>query len=187
LGDLKAHPKNPNTHPERQVELLAKVITATGWRSPVVVSKLSGYVIKGHGRLLAAARAGFEEVPVDLQDYESEEEELADMIVDNDIADLAVMDLDLRGAVLADLAAMDYPMELVDFSEFDADEIGLPDLPEGDGPGICTMSFKLTENQVEEVEQALRLAKGDGPFGETGNENGNGNALARLARKYNDG
>ena len=93
IGELKAHPKNPNQHPERQVELLAKIIEATGWRSPIVVSKRSGYITKGHGRLLAAVRAGFSEVPVDLQDYESEEEELADMVADNDIAELAEMDL----------------------------------------------------------------------------------------------
>ena len=122
IEELKAHPKNPNQHPERQVELLAKIIAATGWRSPIVVSKRSGFITKGHGRLLAAFKAGFTEVPVDLQDYDSEEEELADMVADNDIADLAEMDLDMRSSILEELEAMDYPMELVDFSEAEEEE-----------------------------------------------------------------
>lgn len=82
IGDVKPHPKNPNTHPDEQVELLAKIISDTGWRSPIVVSKRSGYVVKGHGRLAAAKHAGFDRVPVDLQDYDSEEQELADLVAD---------------------------------------------------------------------------------------------------------
>jgi hypothetical protein len=54
---LKENPRNPNTHPQKQIDLLAKIIRETGWRSPIVVSARSGYVVKGHGRLLAARAA----------------------------------------------------------------------------------------------------------------------------------
>jgi len=117
IEDLKPHPKNPNQHPERQIDLLAKIIKKTGWRSPIIVSRRSGFVTKGHGRLMAARRAGFSEVPVDEQDYLDDAEELADMIADNEIAELAEMDIDLRGSVLSDLESMDYPLELVSFAD----------------------------------------------------------------------
>lgn len=63
------NPKNPNQHPPDQIELLAKIIKAQGWRAPVTVSTLSGMVVRGHGRLMAAIHAGLSHVPVDFQDY----------------------------------------------------------------------------------------------------------------------
>ena len=89
---LVEHPKNPNTHPEDQLKRLGRIIELNGWRSPVVVSKRSGFIIKGHGRTQAAKLAGWTEVPVELQEYESEAKEYADMIADNYIAELAEID-----------------------------------------------------------------------------------------------
>ena len=54
LKDLRPNPKNPNQHPPEQIKLLASIIRATGWRAPITVSKRSGLVAKGHGRLMAA-------------------------------------------------------------------------------------------------------------------------------------
>lgn len=88
-SNLKANPSNPNIHPEEQIKLLADIIKATGWRSPITVSKQSGYVVKGHGRLLAARMAELTEVPVDFQEYSSQEEETADLLADNKIAELS--------------------------------------------------------------------------------------------------
>lgn len=51
------NPKNPNHHPAKQVEMLAKIIKATGWRANITISSRSGYVVKGHGRLAAAIQA----------------------------------------------------------------------------------------------------------------------------------
>lgn len=69
LEKFVPHPRNPNRHPAEQLRLLGKVIISNGWRSPVCVSRRSGFVIKGHGRLEAARMAGLESAPVDLQDY----------------------------------------------------------------------------------------------------------------------
>ena len=91
LSDLTPNPKNPNSHPENQVELLAKVIEAQGWRAPVKVSTRSGLIVSGHGRYMAAKVIGCP-VPVDYQDYPSEAEEMADLLADNRIAELAEMD-----------------------------------------------------------------------------------------------
>jgi len=100
---VQPHPQNPNRHPEAQIALLAKIITEAGWRNPIVVSKLSGFVIKGHGRLAAAAFAGLTEVPIDLQDYASTEAEIADLVADNRIAELSEADQFAMSGLLEEL------------------------------------------------------------------------------------
>ena len=77
IKDLQPNPKNPNQHPPEQIKLLASVIRATGWRGPITVSTRSGYIVKGHGRLMAAELDDLKEAPVDYQNYASEAEELA--------------------------------------------------------------------------------------------------------------
>ena len=49
INDLKENPRNPNTHPSVQIDLLAQIIKKTGWRAPITVSNLSGFIVKGHG------------------------------------------------------------------------------------------------------------------------------------------
>ena len=92
IEDIKPNPKNPNTHSKEQVELLAEVIKKTGWRAPITVSNLSGLIVKGHGRLEAAKRAGFDKAPVEYQNFKDEEEEMAALLADNKIAELAEID-----------------------------------------------------------------------------------------------
>ena len=117
-SELKLHPRNPNTHPQPQIELLAEVIRKTGWRAPVTVSNLSGQITRGHGRLLAALLIGEgTPVPVDRQDYASEQEELADLIADNRLAELAEID---SGTLKDALEALDdgsFDMGLTGFDE----------------------------------------------------------------------
>lgn len=103
IGEVKPNPKNPNQHPEEQIKLLAKIITKQGWRAPVTVSTLSGMVVRGHGRLMAAKYAGLKFVPVDLQHYDSMDAELADLLADNKIAELAEIDNKLLADVFADI------------------------------------------------------------------------------------
>ena len=54
IASLVENPRNPNRHPEKQIEALAKIIQYQGWRNPIVVSKRSRFIVKGHGCLLAA-------------------------------------------------------------------------------------------------------------------------------------
>jgi ParB-like chromosome segregation protein Spo0J len=113
---LVEHPRNYNTHPAEQIRLLAKIIKHQGWRNPITVSKRSGYVVKGHGRLAAAMLLKCEEVPIDLQDYKDEASELADMIADNRIAELAEADQDALKGLLLDETFNDFDIELTGFS-----------------------------------------------------------------------
>ena len=92
IKKLNPNPLNPNKHPKEQVEKLAFIIKTNGWRSPITVSKRSGMIVKGHGRLEAAKLLKVKEVPVDYQDYESESQEYEDLLADNRIAELSETD-----------------------------------------------------------------------------------------------
>src|SRR2546427_11417727 len=105
VADLKPHPKNPNTHSAAQVAAIAAVIEGNGWRAPITVSHRRGFITRGHGRLEAATLLGCEQVPVDFQDYESEQPELADMLADNHLAGLAAIDEDRLVRGLKELQA----------------------------------------------------------------------------------
>lgn len=109
IASVVPNPRNPNHHSDKQVELLAKVIKAQGWRAPITVSNRSGFIVRGHGRLMAAQLLGLDTVPIDRQDYESEAAEYADLIADNRIAELSDIDNTLLGELLADTG---------DFAEF---------------------------------------------------------------------
>lgn len=117
---LQINPKNPNHHPEKQIILLAKIINYQGQRSPIVVSKRSGFITKGHGRLMAIKSLGWDKAAIDFQDYENEAQEYADMIADNKIAELAEHDdaamiEELRSNT--DLQGLDF--ELLGMLDFD--------------------------------------------------------------------
>lgn len=105
VADLaaKIHPGNPNTHPPAQVELLAKIIEHTGWRRPIRLSKRSGLITAGHCSLLACQLRGWAKAPVDLQDYRTEADELADLAADNELARHAQTDDAALQALLATL------------------------------------------------------------------------------------
>ena len=114
-ASLVPNPRNPNRHPKRQIELLAKIIETQGWRQPVTVSNRSGFIVRGHGRLEAALLLGCK-VPVERQDYASEAEEWADLVADNRIAELASIDNDELAKLLSDLDGLDIDMELTGYT-----------------------------------------------------------------------
>lgn len=134
LEALVPNPKNPNQHPDKQIKLLAKIMKHQGWRSPIVVSNRSGFITKGHGRLMAAKVNKWGKAPVDRQDYATEADEYADMVADNKIAELAETDMQ---------SVFDGVKDLPDF---DYDLLGIPDftLPE-------TLEPQCDEDEVPEV------------------------------------
>lgn len=116
ITELVPNPNNPNTHPDKQVALLAKIINKQGWRSPIVVSNLSGFIVKGHGRYEASKMLNVEKVPVDFQDYDNPASEHADLLADNRIAELAVVDEDLLSDLLQDASIFEgFDIELTGF------------------------------------------------------------------------
>ena len=129
---LVPNPKNPNTHPDAQIQALGRIIRQTGWRQPITVSKLSGFIVKGHGRLSAALLEGLKEVPA----------------ADNRIAELAEIDNKLLADIFADIDTGEIPMELTGYTEDEVESLvtalsealhndltepdDIPDVPEPD-------------------------------------------------------
>ncbi len=116
IAKFQNHPKNPNRHSHEQIALLAKIIQVHGWRRPIVVSTRSNLIVKGHGRLMAAKVAGLTEAPVEFQDYESEAEELADLVADNRVAEFAEVDQAFLQGMIAELSNV-IDVDLTGFSE----------------------------------------------------------------------
>ncbi len=116
---LQPNPANPNRHSAHQIQLLASIIQEQGWRNPVTVSKRSGLIVRGHGRLEAALLLGAETIPVDDQDYASDAEELADLLADNRLSELAELDEDDLRRVLRQIQDTDpaFDIELTGFME----------------------------------------------------------------------
>ena len=114
---LVVNPRNPNQHPKEQIALLAKIIQHQGWRAPITVSTKSGFIVRGHCRLYAAQVLNLKAVPVDLQGYENDADEWADLIADNRIAELAEMDTKILGDVLLELDTGALDMDITGFDE----------------------------------------------------------------------
>ena len=112
---LVEHPNNPNQHDDRQIQLLARIIKAQGWRNPITVSKKSGYIVSGHGRLAAAKVLGETKAPVDYQEFENEADETAHLLADNKVAELAELDFQQVGDLLKELKEIDFDLELTGF------------------------------------------------------------------------
>ena len=117
VAEVKPNPKNPNHHPEEQIELLAKIIKTQGWRAPITVSTRSGLVVRGHGRLIAAKFLGLEFVPIDFQHYKSNDAELADLLADNKIAELAEIDSKMLAEVFKDIDPDAIDIDITGYNE----------------------------------------------------------------------
>lgn len=74
---------NANEHPQDQIEELCEQFKFQGIRHPAVLSRRTGKIIAGHGRVLAAERLGLLEFPVDEQEFHNEAQEYAFLIADN--------------------------------------------------------------------------------------------------------
>lgn len=83
--------------------MLARIIGEQGWRAPITVSRRSGYIVRGHARRLAGYEAGSQYAPIEWQDYDNDNAEMADLVADNRIAELAVLDQDAIAGILAEL------------------------------------------------------------------------------------
>lgn len=122
VAAMKEHPQNSNTHNAKQLKILSKVIKMQGWRNPIIVSKRSGFITKGHGRFKAALLLGETQVPVDYQEYKDEDSEIADMIADNKLAELSKRKMEVLEKQLKQLKK-NGDVEMSGFTEFEVEDL----------------------------------------------------------------
>jgi len=116
VNELKNHPENPQKHPEEQIEVLTKIFKYQGIRHPIIVSRLSGLIIAGHGRLLTAKKLGMKKFPVNYQDFADKDMEFTFLVSDN-AAQQTFAELDL--------AKINF--ELQNIGPIDIDLLGIKD------------------------------------------------------------
>jgi DNA modification methylase len=154
LVDLVEHPSNPNKHGDKQIALLSKIIRNQGWRNPVIVSKRSGFIVAGHGRLAAAKLLNVEAVPVDYQDFANEAEEHAHLIADNRIAELAEIDSNELAGLLRDLEGK-IDLDLTGF-----DEVSLDDILTANEPEAAEVDAEPQIDKAEELQAKWKTELG---------------------------
>ncbi len=188
--DLIPNPRNWRIHSTAQADALKGILAEIGWSDCLLVREtIQGLeLLDGH---LRASLNPDQLVPVLVLDLNEQEADLLLASLDP-IAAMAGADANKLQDLLGNLETNNEALQNLfdDLAEqngiFDVQEATFPDLPAGDRTTPHTMNFTLTAEQAETVKAALKKAKAQ-PFTDTGNENSNGNALARIAEAYVEG
>lgn len=141
---IKPHPKNNNKHPADQIERLAKILKYQGQRTPLVVSRLSGYVVKGCGTLEAIKFNNVESVAVTYQDFDDTTQEILYMTSDNSIAEWSEIDLSAVKVELPNLGEFDY--DLLGFKSFEIEPLEFDEPSEKKTPEEKEAELKTCPN-----------------------------------------
>lgn len=156
---------NPNNHDSKQLEAMQKILSHQGWRAPIVISNQSGKVVCGHGRLSAALALELPEVPIDKQDFKSDDDEKAHMIADNRLAAMAELDYEKVGNLLRELDASEVDLDITAFADWEREPLlnAIWEAPEekSDRDVPQNNSITLTTEQREVFEQASSRLRDD--------------------------
>lgn len=133
-GALTAYDRNPRTHPEQQIAQIAASIAEFGFASPIVTDR-HHTIVAGHGRWVAAQRLGLAEVPVVTLDHLTDTQRRALAIADNRAFEGGGYDERLLASELERLAAEDFDLSVVGFSEGELDTL-LSGLSDGAEPEV---------------------------------------------------
>ena len=185
-GDLLANPQNWRRHPKEQRDALRAMLRGVGWVQRVIVNRTTGHLVDGHLRVEVAAEDKEAAVPVIYVEL-TETEERAVLAAIDPIGGMAETDqaqLDelVDGLATGDAGLDEFLAGLAGGGDVVA-EIELPELNSGDREPFQQMTFTVHDAQKDSIDLALSAAKALGPFN-TGNENSNGNALARVCESF---
>ena len=108
---LKPFKGNARTHSKRQVAQIARSIKAFGFNNPVLIDDRLG-IIAGHGRVKAASLLEMKEVPCLRLSHLSDEEKRAYVLADNQLAEKAGWDQELRALELKGLIDLEFDVTL---------------------------------------------------------------------------
>jgi DNA modification methylase len=150
VDKLIPYVRNSRTHSDAQIAQIAASIKEFGWTNPILVDAENG-IIAGHGRLMAARKLGYTEVPViELKDM-TETQKRAYVIADNQLALNAGWDFSLLSLEVADLKENDFDLDLLGFDPKELEKLLEPEEVEG-----------LTdEDAVPEVPEEPKTKLGD--------------------------
>lgn len=108
--ELLPFAQNAREHTDEQVAQIARSIERFGFTSPILIGR-DGYVIAGHGRLLAAKLLELETVPTVRLEHLSEEQARALRLADNRLAELSTWDGDKLAEELRQLGELNVELD----------------------------------------------------------------------------
>lgn len=119
--DLIPYENNPRIN-DYAVKKVLESIKEYGFTNPILVDK-DLVIIAGHTRREAAILAGLEKVPYIIKDDLTPEQVKAYRIADNKLAELSTWDEEALKAELFELQELDYPLEVMGFTEMDLKDL----------------------------------------------------------------
>lgn len=201
---IRPQQNNANAHTPRGMGMLEGSIQRDGWIGAITVAA-DGETFDGSARVEVTAANGMLDdaivvetdgtrpIVVKRTDIATADDPRAKRlsVAANRVAELNLawepgVLAELRDDPAVALGALFTAEEMSAMQPADADEWSgaLGDLPDGDRAPFQQMTFTLSDEQAGQVRAALERARGIGPFVDTGNENGNGNALARVCEVF---
>ena len=119
--DLIPYENNPRIN-DYAVKKVLESIKEYGFTNPILVDK-DLVIIAGHTRREAAILAGLEKVPYIIKDDLTPEQVKAYRLADNKLAELSTWDEEALKAELFELQELDYPLEIMGFTEMDLKDL----------------------------------------------------------------
>ena len=130
IEDLIPYVKNSRTHSDDQIAQIAASIKEFGWTNPILIDGDNG-IIAGHGRVMAARKLKYKQVPtIELKDL-TETQRKAYIIADNRLALNAGWDNEMLTIELNDLLADGFALEILGFDTKELDALLEPEVVEG--------------------------------------------------------
>jgi len=142
VGDLIPYARNSRTHSDEQVNQIVASLNEWGFTNPLLLDE-NNQIIAGHGRLMAAKKAGYEKVPCMVAKGWTEAQKKAYVIADNKLALNSGWDDEMLAVEFQELEELGFNIELTGFDigeieelmpieEVDGltDEDEVPELPE---------------------------------------------------------
>jgi DNA modification methylase len=130
IEDLIPYVKNSRTHSEDQIAQIAASIKEFGWTNPILIDGDNG-IIAGHGRVMAARKLKYKQVPtIELKDL-TETQKKAYIIADNRLALNAGWDNEMLTIELNDLLADGFALDILGFDSKELSALLEPEVVEG--------------------------------------------------------
>jgi len=195
LADLTPDPRNARRHTDRNVGMIRDALAEVGAARSIVIDE-RGVILAGNATAKAATEAGLKLQVIDADGDSivavrrsnlSAKQKTRLALFDNRAAEEAGWDVDVLSGLNDDglldgMWSAEELDRLLSVAPDWGDSIG--GLPDGDRSPFQQMTFTVSDEQAEQIKAAIQRAADAGPFVDTGNDNGNGNALARICEAY---
>lgn len=154
---LKPYENNPRVNDYAVKKVLAS-IEEFGFTQPILVDE-DMVIIAGHTRREAAILKGLKEVPYIVVDWLSPEKVRAYRIADNKLAELSTWDDTALREELFELEAVDFPLEVMGFTEMDLKDLFIEEEPEGGEKEKSPKEEKTTLPMLRFGSNSIRITE----------------------------